>query len=243
MEGELAPQATQDTVCCIVDFFESLWRAGARVHIPETIIYKFGRLDQWYFNPGRPSDSDDGPHPNPRVKRKRPFTLHRQDVHEYILNRFTSPDMGEGEVVATYTAGEPGSSCSVIYLTRATLEPFLRNVPNKGHGLLQRWVAPFGGHATMLRTDWSPHYFGLDMRVNWHAVADSRQPLSHRLATFDGGVRHVTATSSVNRHLWDQVGWLNCSIAESLDSVLKPAEKVRISTLNLPRALSQKTKP
>ena len=33
----------------VVELFELLWKSGARVPIPDTLVYKFGRLDAWFF--------------------------------------------------------------------------------------------------------------------------------------------------------------------------------------------------
>lgn len=157
--------ALQDEVPVVVDIFESLWRAQAHIHIPETIVYRYGKLESWYFN-AIGSRSGEAP----LVKRKRNFTIWRGDVVERICTLFCSGAKHKDDVVGTFVQGEPGADCQVLHLTASSLEKFMKHVPDKGHGVLQRWVPPFGGHAALLRTDWSPHFFGLDMRVNWHSV-------------------------------------------------------------------------
>ena len=32
-----------------VDVYELLWRARVRIHLPETLVYKYGRLESWFF--------------------------------------------------------------------------------------------------------------------------------------------------------------------------------------------------
>ena len=176
---------------------------------------KFGKLESWYFNsskhklPGQP----------PLVKRKRDATLRRGNTYEKLIECFTAGTSSDSDLVATWVTAAPDAETSgVLHLTRGMLERFLRMVPEKGHGVLQQWVAPFGGRQCLLRTDWSPHHFGVELRTNWHTLTDHKQPVCQRLATFEGGVRHATSTFVINRHLQETVGALNASIAARLDA-------------------------
>ena len=171
---------------------------------------KFGKLDSWFFNASHSGSP-------PLIKRKRDFTVHRGDLITRICKMFCAHAANESDLVATWVSGDPGESCRVLHLTRGSIEHFLRMVPAKGHGVLQRWVPPFGGRNCLLRADYSPHHFGLELRTNWHTVIDGRLPLSQRLATFDGSLRHVTATFHVNRHLHAQVEVLSRAIARTCD--------------------------
>ena len=152
-----------------IDVYELFWRARVRLHLPETIVYKFGRLEHWFFCSATKSGEP------PKIKRKRDYTVRRGDVVEKILDAFCAHATHDEQLVATWVSGMPGENCRVLHLTRRTLSQFLAFMKHaqKGHGLLQRWCEPFGGHSTMLRTDWSPHHFALEMSTNWHSVRAS----------------------------------------------------------------------
>jgi hypothetical protein len=198
-----------------VDVFELLWQARARVHIPDTIVYKFGKLESWFFT------ASSSKHPKlPVIKRKNNYTVRGHgDVNETIRKAFCAHTTTEQDLVATWVSGDPGENAKVLHLTQSTLGQFLAHMPAKGHGVLQRWVAPFGGRSTQLRTDWSPHHFSLEMCTNWHSVHDSRRPLRERLATFDGGLRHVTIASVVNENLHARAEGICRGIASRFDAV------------------------
>lgn len=210
----------QGDVAIEIDAYELLWRSRVRVHLPETIVFKFGRLDAWFFA------SFDRKGQPPRIKRKRDYTVRRGDVVDKIIDSFCAHATSEQDLVATWVSGPPGENCRVLHLTKKTLAQFLAFIKHtqKGHGVLQRWCAPFGGHSTMLRTEWSPHYFGLDQCTNWHPVSDQRQPLGERLATFEGECRHVTRTSVVNENLHRKVEQLNAEIARRIDEQQQSAK-------------------
>ena len=159
-----------------VDAYEVLWRARVRVHLPETIVFKYGRLDSWFFCMRERHGGA------PKIKRKRDYTVRRGDVVQNILDSFCAQAESEHDIVATWIAGQPNENCRVLHLTRGTLERFLRHVKGDetAHGMLQRWCAPFGGHSSMLRTDWTPHHFGLEMCTNWHSVRAT--PRARRLS-------------------------------------------------------------
>lgn len=202
-----------------VDVYELLWRARVKCWIPETVVFKYGRLDSWFFCTSERHQ--------PKIKRKRDYTVRRGDVVRNILDGFCAHAESDQDLVATWLSGEPGHNCHMLHLTRSSLARFLAFMKGSeaGHGVLQRWCAPFGGHSSMLRTDWSPHHFGLEMCTNWHKVNDSRHPLAQRLATFDGGVRHVTNTSVVNQNLHAKVELLNTELARCIDEQ-QPGSKV-----------------
>ena len=169
MSIELAP--SDDGVPYECEFFELLWKAHARVHITDTIVYKYGKMESWFFNKRRKSTNLDMRAEPPKVCKKRDYTVRRGDLNQTIMEAFTSHCVNDSELVATWVSGEPNELCRVLHLTKATLHQFLAYLPDKGHGLLQRWTAPFGGRNALLRTEWSPHHFSLELCTNWKAVS------------------------------------------------------------------------
>ena len=207
--------ALEDEVPLQVMLFELLWKCRARVHIPDTLTYKYGKLESWYFNS---KDSKTSPRlgPLPLVKRKRDSKIKSSDVTDRILEAFCTGKQ-EQDIVALWVNAEPKENCKLLYLTRANFSFFLCNSPRHGHGVLQRWVAPFGGHNSHLRADWSPHHLSLEQRTNWYSVGDQKHPLAQRLATFEGGVRNVSSASVINQHLRARVSEVSAHIAEMFD--------------------------
>ena len=169
-----------------VDTYELLWRSRVRVYLPETIVFKFGRLDSWFFT----TASRGG---EPRIKRKRDYTVRRGDVVSNIIDSFCAHAAGDNDIVATWISGQQGEDCKMLHLTASSLVRFLAHIKGAetGHGVLQRWCVPFGGHSCMLRTDWSPHFFGLEMRTNWHGV---RHPPARRKSPSRRALRPHTHT-------------------------------------------------
>ena len=179
--GRGAPMESLDLDVPIeVDVYELLWRSRVRTYLPESIVFKFGRLDSWFFTACEKGGQ-------PRIKRKRDYTVRRGDVVENIVSSFCAHAVGDHDIVATWIAGQQGENCKMMHITASTLLRFLEHIKGSetGHGVLQRWSVPFGGHSTMLRTDWTPHHFGLEMCTNWHSVRASpltRRPHAHRCA-------------------------------------------------------------
>ena len=205
-----------DTLKCDVpldvDVYELLWRSRVRVYMPETVVFKYGRLEHWFFSVGNHKKGH-----LPKIKRKRDITVRRGDVFANIVESFCA-GASDQDLVATWISGEAGEPCNVLHLTCRSLQKFLAHQKSdqKGHGVLQRWSAPFGGHSTTLRTDWSPHYFSLEMCTNWMLVNDQRRPIHERLATFEGNCRQITTTSVVNENLHAKVQQLNDTIAKKI---------------------------
>lgn len=213
--------ALDDVVPLEIKIYELLWRARVRIHLPETLVYKFGRLESWFFSVPAHSKPNDPP----LLKRKRDYTVRRGDTKETILHAFCAHCRSEHEIVATWVSGAPGTECRVLHLTKATLAKFLSYMPEKGHGVLQRWVAPVANKSTLLRTDWSPHYFAVEMCTNWHSTTDPKLPLGQRLATFEGNVRHVSLTTVINQSLHAKVEQQHRVIADAIGDAM-PAGKV-----------------
>ena len=166
MSIDIAP--LDDYVPIDVDAFELLWRAHACVHIAETVVYKFGKLESWFFNA-----KTNGPEA-PAIRKKRDYTVRRGDVNQTIMEAFCANCSSGNDLVATWVSGEPNEPCKVVHLTKRLLHQFLNFVSEKGHGVLQRWSAPFDGHNALLRADWSPHHFSLELCTNWHSVRPPR---------------------------------------------------------------------
>ena len=57
----------------------------------------------------------------------------------------------------------------------------------------------------MVRVEWTPHVLSYDLRTNWHLYSDPRVPLEERMATHEGALRCVKATSKLNRPLKTEV--------------------------------------
>jgi hypothetical protein len=159
------------------------------------------------------------------------------DIFAKVMETFGGDVASPTEVVATWVSGEPGTSCTVQHLTKGALEGFLRHVPQKGHGMLQKFVPPFGGKASLLRTDWSPHHQSVELRTNWYSTTDFKRPLAERLATFEGGVRHVSVAYELNHHLHATAERLNREIAACFNAhELEPCKVWRLQASWRPAA-------
>ena len=217
--------ALEDEAPIVVEIYEQLWQAHARIFLPDTVVYKYGRLESWFFC----SESRDGG--PPILKRKSHVTVTQQGVFDKVIDRLTQGADSPGSIVAVWVGGPPGEKCNVMHLTAATLPMFVRSTPDKGHGILQKFVSPIqaGGvlQNSMTRCNWSPHVCSLEMRTNLAPLLDAKVPLAHRTATFDGKSRQIatTSTSGVNRHLRAQVETMAAHMARCLAATMRGRQK------------------
>ena len=181
----------------VVELFELLWKCGARVPIPDTLVYKFGRLDAWFFV------SKSG-----QLKQKKNQTVVSQNIFDKVRAAFCDGLRHANDIAAVWAGGAPGSPARILHITRDNLLPFLLEMPDKGHGVLQRWITPTTEHNALVRCLWTPHVFELEVRQNSLSMHDARHPLAERLATFEGNRRHVStytpSSGRINQHVLDQ---------------------------------------
>jgi hypothetical protein len=207
-----------DEVPVDVDIFYRMWKSQARVRIPQTIVYRFGKIDSWFFNATHEKGE------TPLVLQKRPFTIRQTGIAERIIQAMAG-NAKPNDLVAIWVGGEPSAPSVVLHLTKQHLSLFLTQVPDKGHGVLQRFVKPFGGHNGIYRAERTPHHFAIDYKVNWYTTSDQRVKMSDRLATFEGGVRHVSE-GAVNKHVHDAVESSCLRLVNAMDTMLRPSKKV-----------------
>ena len=210
----------QDDVPIIVDAFEELWRAHVPVPLPDTIVWKYGRIESWFFT----QMTADGA---PTVRRKRPATIRAQNILSKVAKAMRAHRRAgaPGDVVARWIGGEPGEPCRVMYLTSDALQHFLANIVDKGHGVLQRWCAQTTEHCVAARAHWSSHLFSLECRSNIHPISARHVPLPERTATFEGGTK-ATTVAVCNNHLRKQIEAYMVSIADAVNTRLVPTHKV-----------------
>jgi hypothetical protein len=187
--------ALDDEAPISVEVYEELWRSKARVFLPDTIVYKYGRLDSWFF---ASESKDGGP---PVIKKKSRSTMTNSGVLDMVIERLCYRAEGARAVVAVWVGGhDPGENCQVLHLSAQTLERFLKSTPDKGHGILQKFVPPMQAGAvlqnSMVRASWSPHVCSLELRRNLHGLYDPKVALAHRTATFDGTSRDMATQST-----------------------------------------------
>eukprot|EP00965_Chrysotila_dentata_P253784 6211429-Pleurochrysis_carterae.AAC.1 len=151
-----------DELPVLVSLYEELWRTHAEISIPDSLVWKYGRLDHWYF-----TSTEQG---SPRLKRKLSSTVNKGDgMFSNVVHAFTKHlrldriedeaerDSVAGQVVACWIGGNPEKPCEVRHLTADTLSDFLTNYGQK-HGVLQRWLLPSTQkHVQATRIEWSPH--------------------------------------------------------------------------------------
>ena len=194
----------------VVELFELLWKSGARVPIPDTLVYKFGRLDAWFFV------SKSG-----QLKQKKNQTVVSQNVFDKVRAAFCDGLRHANDIAAVWAGGAPGSPARILHITRDNLLPFLLEMPDKGHGVLQRWITPTTEHNTLVRAMWTPHVFELECRQNSLSMHDHRHPLAERLATFEGDRPHVStytpSSGRINQHVLDQSAAYATEAARALD--------------------------
>ena len=138
-----------DEVPTCVDLFTMLWKSKAKVLIPDTIVYRYGLLESWFYVSSVKS---------PVVMKKRQFTMRHGGMLEKIETALSVGSTKDDDIVAVWVAGEPGQPSTVLHLTKYSLHQFLTNVPGKGHGVLQSFIRPFGEHNAVLRTQRTPHH-------------------------------------------------------------------------------------
>eukprot|EP00962_Isochrysis_galbana_P033974 scaffold11434_cov127-Isochrysis_galbana.AAC.12 len=210
----------------VLGIYEELWRANARVRIPDTVLWKQGQISAWFFTSSSSGNGD-----GPELKRKKSTTLRRHDVTAKIVEAFTKGFAGgEHEAVARYIGGKsPGGPASVVHLTKAGLLDFLQGkaaAEAKRHGVLQRWFPPSGENAYGVRCTWSSHRCGIEVMQNAHSHRDARFNIAERLATFEGPCRSAAAVATTTANLRRSATELADRAASALDALLMPMRRV-----------------
>uniref|UniRef100_A0A7S4C5V8 Uncharacterized protein n=1 Tax=Chrysotila carterae TaxID=13221 RepID=A0A7S4C5V8_CHRCT len=219
-----------DELPVLVSLYEELWRTHAEISIPDSLVWKYGRLDHWYF-----TSTEQG---SPRLKRKLSSTVNKGDgMFSNVVHAFTKHlrldriedeaerDSVAGQVVACWIGGNPEKPCEVRHLTADTLSDFLTNYGQK-HGVLQRWLLPSTQkHVQATRIEWSPHVVNMETRTNLNAIDDDNIPLAQRMATFEGPCRS-TRLLAVNNHLRREARAKAQLMASALDLIVAPEHHV-----------------
>ena len=167
---------------------------GARAD-PGHVGLQVRRLDAWFFvSVGQ-------------LKQKKNQTVVSQNVFDKVRAAFCDGLRHVNDIAAVWAGGAPGSPARILHITRDNLLPFLLEMPDKGHGVLQRWITPTTEHNTLVRAMWTPHVFELECRQNSLSMHDHRHPLAERLATFEGDRPHVStytpSSGRINQHVLD----------------------------------------
>ena len=224
----------------VVELFELLWKSGARVPIPDTLVYKFGRLDAWFFV------SKSG-----QLKQKKNQTVVEPErLRQGARAPSATALRHANDIAAVWAGGAPGSPARILHITRDNLLPFLLEMPDKGHGVLHAMITPTTEQqhprprdvdAARLRARVPPELV-LSMRP-------SPPPLAERLATFEGDRPHVStytpSSGRINQHVLDQSAAYATEAARALDercaqffaAAILFAARI-LSPRNLPRAHS-----
>ena len=209
-----------------LDLFEDLWRAKARIRLPDTILIKFGRVQAWYFSSRK--------NPSPQILKKRSSTL-RNDTKQKLFDAFAKKKTPR-DLVARWIYLDPATSMTVIqHFTVASLHLFLSSSDpafESVEGILQRWEPLRGRNAVSARCHWSSHCVNIECRTNRNVLSrDGGLPLDQRLATFEGPCRH-SLPCRTNRFVEQQVRDQSKSIASAIDSLIMPTHKLWKITLN-----------
>ena len=93
------PRSLYDEQPVVVELFELLWKSGARVPIPDTLVYKFGRLDAWFFV------SKSG-----QLKQKKNQTVVSQNVFDKVRAAFCDGLRHANDIAAVWAGGAPGAT-------------------------------------------------------------------------------------------------------------------------------------
>jgi len=214
----------------VLGVYEELWRANARVRIPDTVVWKLGKISAWFFT--SKADGKDGP----KLMRKASTTL-RQDINTKVFEAFTKGFTGGAhDACARYIGSKAqGAPACVVHLTTEGLRDFLFTKGNelKGHGVLQRWLAPPGDNAVGARCVWSSHRCGIEVMQNSHSHRDARVKLDERLATFEGPCRSAAAVPNLTVNTRRSATELCDQAASALDALLMPMRRVWALELSL----------
>eukprot|EP00753_Platysulcus_tardus_P006396 PLAT14184.3.p1 GENE.PLAT14184.3~~PLAT14184.3.p1 ORF type:complete len:1173 (+),score=598.66 PLAT14184.3:60-3578(+) len=161
----------------VVDaLFTLIWQKdeldeGPRLHLPDTIVYKFRRPAAWYFT------ASDG-----LVKRKRKFHLTNSRIEKSIC-RGVSDAIG---ICALFLTNDPDGGSVVEYFTREQFVHFLYNREKPNSGVIQRFVEPKTAYNSMIRVMWSPKVCLIDRRRNLQLLTNKRVGLYERVVTYEG---------------------------------------------------------
>ncbi|CAE7288819.1 unnamed protein product [Symbiodinium sp. CCMP2592] len=213
--------------------FELLWKRdllsdqSVALRIPDTIVFKFNYPSVWYFT------SLDG-----TLKRKHKSKLNDEYIFQQFLKR--PPACG---IVAYYVrtvvdaedahkglAENVPAPTTIEYLNEAQLHDFLFNRQReKGSGLLQKFLEPFGDRNNMIRALWSPKVCLLERRLNCLNLNDTRYDMYERAVTFEGPDFHSEVTPVRGSTLANKV----LHIAETIVQHVKGATNDRVDITRL----------
>lgn len=216
----------------VLGVYEELWRANARIRIPQTLLWRNGKIVGWFFT-SRQREPE-----GPKLMRKNSSTMQQPYLHAKILEAFTKGFSGAPhEAVARYIGSQTaGGPAAIVHLTKHGLQDFLAGKTGgdvKGHGVLQQWFPPSGENAYGVRCLWTSHRCGLEIMQNTHSHRDAKVELSHRLATFEGPCRSVVAIATMTANLRRSATQLADEAAAALDALLMPMRRVWALDLTL----------
>ncbi|CAK88555.1 unnamed protein product (macronuclear) [Paramecium tetraurelia] len=176
---------------------ESLLKESFQIRIPDTLIYKNGVPQVWYFT------SKEGEIMTKKSEARK---------SENLIKHFCSGDKPNGQVIAYYIYPQkynhsdpkeektfPSQSkkakplldfdekICIYYLTKQMFPDFV-NSPNKPpSGILQKFIEPLGNHESLIQAIWSPSVCILSKKQNNRDLYDMAYDPYERCTTFDGG--------------------------------------------------------
>jgi hypothetical protein len=194
MENTTAPR-TIEVDGISEEFFHLLWSKdelnfGPSIHIPDTVIFKYGQPVTWYFTAS-----------NGKIKKKNRNNL----LNARIEDAFTKNVLGY-DVIATFISfgnipttddrsqsAEPVVRNTIEYLDRKEFQKFLYERFESNSGILQRFIEPKGTKNETIRAIWSPKICLLERAENIYQLHDHRYGLYERCVTYEGPEFYCTS--------------------------------------------------
>jgi hypothetical protein len=148
---------------------------GPCINIPDTVIFKYGQVTNWYFT------ASDG-----RIKRKNKHNLFNARVEESFNKNILGYDVVASFISIPLDKDNQSSQATVEFLDRSDLNDFLYSSKKEKNGILQRFVEPKSNKNEIIRAIWSPKLCLVERAENKHLLHDRRYGLYERCVTVEG---------------------------------------------------------
>uniref|UniRef100_A0A7S1HZ55 Uncharacterized protein n=2 Tax=Eutreptiella gymnastica TaxID=73025 RepID=A0A7S1HZ55_9EUGL len=161
------------------------------VKIPSTVIYEHDFPKAWYYYS--------------KSKEETERRVGKEIDTASIVAEFTKKASGaaarDTDIVAYWLTQSGGrGSVAAEFFDKEGLKDFLTKRKKRGHGILQKFVAPSGTNNATIQAIWTPYVVLVEKRQNTLSLDDTRQDMASRCVTYEGPV-HISRPSFVAPHI------------------------------------------
>ena len=160
------------------------------VKIPSTVVYEHDFPKAWYYW----SKSKE------EVERRVGKEIDTASIVAEFTKKASGGAARDTDIVAYWMTPQGSGSVAAEFFDKEGLKDFLTKRKKRGHGILQKFVAPSGANNATIQAIWTPHVVLVEKRQNTLSLDDTRQDMASRCVTYEGPV-HISRPSFVAPHI------------------------------------------